>query len=213
MHLTRQLIVLAALLTAGLGPSTPGAAAPGEPTVQQLFSQLQSRRTSDQATTELLKLGNTSASARRFLVIHLPALIQADARDLRPDATGLLRPEWCNAARLAGGLKLVEAAPALARSISLRTSGGLRTATRAEGLTDSPAGTALVQIGDAAIPALRRVLEPGSSVRQADVVYALLLINSPSARVVLGNFAARAAPEEREFIYNRLATWASHDLP
>jgi hypothetical protein len=196
--------VATALLTVGLDPGIPCATAQGKPAVQQLFRQLQSTQTSDQAAVKLLELGNADESARGFLATHLPVLIDADPRDRRPDRTTLLRPEWCNAARLAGGLRLVEAAPALVKWISYRTS-TLMTSSRAEGLTTSPAGTALLQIGDAAIPALRQVLKQSESKPNMDVVYALLQINSPRARAVLRDYAARVQNAEvKEFIHNRL---------
>jgi hypothetical protein len=204
MRSRRELIVAAALLTGGLNPGIPCAAAQGKPAVQRLFRQLQSTQTSDQAAVKLLELGNADASARRFLAAHLPVLIDADPRDRRPDRTTLLRPEWCNAARLAGELRLVEAAPALVRRISYRTS-SLMTSSRAEGLTTSPAGTALLQIGDAAIPALRQALKQSESNPKMDVVYALLQINSPRARALLRDYASSVLnAETREFIHNRL---------
>lgn len=204
MRPCRELLVAAALLTVGLNPGIPCAAAQGKPSVQQLFRQLQSTQTSDQAGIKLLELGNGDARARRFLAAHLPVLIDTDPRDRRPDAATLLRSEWCNAARLAGGLRLVEAAPALVKRISYRTS-SLMTSSRAEGLTTSPAGTALVQIGDAAIPALRQVLKQSESNPNMDVVYALIQINSPRARAELRDYAASVQNAEmREFIHNRL---------
>jgi hypothetical protein len=204
MYLTRRLIVLAALLTVGFEPGIPCAAAQGEPRIQQLFRQLQSAQTSDEAAMKLLDLGNADASARRFLAAHLPVLIDADPRDRRPDRTTTFRPEWCDAARLAGGLRLVEAAPALVKWISYRTS-SLMTSSRAEGLTTSPAGTALLQIGDAAIPALRQVLKQSESKPNMDATYALIQMNSPRARAVLRDYAARVQNAEvREFIHNRL---------
>jgi hypothetical protein len=206
MYLTRRLIVLAAVLTVGFEPGIPCAAAQGEPRIQQLLRQLQSTQTSDQAAVKLLELGNADASARRFLAVHLPVLIDADPRNRRPDRTTTLRPEWCAAARLAGELRLVEAAPALVKWISYRTS-SLMTSSRAEGLATSPAGTALLQIGDAAVPALRQVLKQSESKPNMDVVYALLQINSPRARAVLRDYAPRVQNAEvREFIYNRLET-------
>jgi hypothetical protein len=212
MRFPRQLMVVAALLTWGLDLGIPCATAQGEPTIQQLSRQLQDKQTTDQALTELLKFGNADASARQYLAVHLPALIDADPRDRRPNRHTLLRPEWCNAAQLAGGLKLVEAAPALAKWIGVRT-GNLVTLSTVEGLTNSPAGTALVQIGDPAIPALRQVLEHDTRrTWRSDAAFALILINSQKSKSVLRDYAARAPDRQLgELIRDRLETAASHE--
>jgi hypothetical protein len=212
MRLRRELIVVAALLTWAIEPGILCAATQVKPTIQQLFRQLQDKRTSDQALTELLKLGNADTGVRQFLAIHLPAFIDADPRDRRPNRHTLLRPEWCNAAQLAGGLKLVEAAPALAKWISFRT-GSLVTLSTVEGLTNSPAGTALVQIGDPAIPALRQVLEHDSRrTWRSDAAFALISINSQESKAVLRDYAARAPDRQLgELIRDRLETAASHE--
>lgn len=84
---------------------------------------------------------------------RLPALIEP--------GPGASLQVWCNGVRLAGALKTVEAAPALAKWITVSTEPTLTLSSEAQ-LRTSPAGKALVQIGDPAIPALQNLLEDGN---------------------------------------------------
>jgi hypothetical protein len=215
MHLREELIVALAMLIAGLNTCVPCAIAQAKPTVQQLFRQLQSPTTTDQAAAQLLKLGNADPIARRFLAAHLPALIDADPRKYRfmelVDPRESLRPEWCNAARLAGELKLVEATPALVRHVTARTTPPM-TNSMVVGLTVSPAGTALIQIGDGAIPALLQALHRSGSKPNMDDVYALIQMNSLKARAALRDYAAGIQNATvKEFIRDALQTEEEED--
>jgi hypothetical protein len=205
MRLPKVSPIATVLLVAGIEAGMACSAAQQPPEVEKLFSELQSSETSDHAEMRLLELGNTDAASRRFLAVHLPDMLLADPRERHSDAyTILLRPEWCNAALLAGNLKLVEAAPALVKQISYRTT-PIATANRVEGLTTSPAGTALVELGDAAVPSLRGAVKRGEANPNMDAVYALILINSRRSREVLKEYADTAPnPEIRKFIYSRM---------
>jgi hypothetical protein len=203
MRVPKTSPIVTALLIAGIQAGIVCSAAQKPHEVEQLFQELQSPETSDHAEMRLQELGTTDAASRRFLAAHLPDLLMADPRERRSGAyTILLRPEWCNAALLAGNLKLVEAAPALVKQISYRTT-PVTTSTSVEGLTTSPAGTALLQLGDAAVPALRGVARRGDANPNMDAVYALLLINSRKSREVLKEYADTTPnPEIRKFIYS-----------
>ncbi|HXO88748.1 MAG TPA: hypothetical protein VN885_08870 [Candidatus Acidoferrales bacterium] len=150
MRPRRVLLVMAALLIWRVGAEIPSIWAQSRPTVQQLFRELQSNRTSDHAEAQLRELGSTGVHARRFLALHLPALIETDPRTTEEerDRGQPIRLTWRNEVRLAGELKIVEAAPGLAKWITVSTSGGMALGIGEEALVDSPAGQALVQIGD-----------------------------------------------------------------
>jgi hypothetical protein len=93
-------------------------------------------------------------------------------------------PQWLNAVRLAGELKIAEAAPSLAKWIVVDQFGEI-TASMVQRLDIDPAGKALSQIGDPAIPTLIVILAYGT-VRQCRVAYlALNLIGSVNAKALL----------------------------
>lgn len=103
--------------------------------------------------------------------------------------------QWLNAVSLAGELKIVEAMPALAKWVSVRTGGGMTTLSSESGLINSPAGTALVQIGDPAIPALQETLEHGELHTRWDSARALVLVNSPKAKAALREHSLRESDQ------------------
>lgn len=142
--------------------------------VPRLFEQLQSEATTDQANQEFLKLGPSNSDARKYLAAHLPSLISQKPED-HPHV-------WINAIRLAGAFRIVEAIPALAGWVGLPASqSGMGTLAETERLDSHPAGKALVQIGEPAIPALLGVLNKGTT-RERWVTYrALILIGSTGA--------------------------------
>lgn len=63
------------------------------------------------------------------------------------------------------------------------------------GLINSPAGTALVQIGDPAIPALQETLEHGELHTRWDSARALVLVNSPKAKAALREHSLRESDQ------------------
>lgn len=142
-----------------------------------LFRQLQAPGTTNEATVALLKQGATQVSVRRYLGSGLPPLIEAGWKSSSWQV-------WKNEVRLAGELKITETAPALAKWISL-DSVGETSAGQFERLQTNPAGKALAQIGDPAIPSLVSVLGTGTVRERRSAYFALNLIDSPSAKAAM----------------------------
>jgi HEAT repeat protein len=108
--------------------------------------------------------------------------------------------------RLAGELKIAEAAPALAKWIRFNNGTGTLGLTREAGLVDYPAGQALVQIGAPAIPTLVLVLEHGNVYERWNAAYALNLIGLPQAKTALRDRLKREPDSTmRDFIENALS--------
>src|ERR1700676_3612978 len=101
----RKACILAMLCMAGLLPrlSSQEALDPSA-----LFQQLQSKETTENAKEFLLRRANTDQEVRKYLANNLPAMIQG--------AKGATA-SWLSAVRLAGELKITEAAPALTTRI------------------------------------------------------------------------------------------------
>lgn len=137
----------------------------------QLFKQLQSEQTSDQATAEFMKLGPKNQRARDFLIQHLPSVI---ARE--PSGHYV----WLNSVRLAGKFQIVEAAPGLIKWINAASEAG-GTLTEVDRLDPFPCARALVQIGEPAVPALTEALEKGDYRHQWVAYRVLITIGSPRA--------------------------------
>ena len=206
----RNLPGIIAVLAFLAGPGTRCVPAQGHPSILELFQKLESDETAHDFVDQVRDLGGSDTAARKYLVDHLPALIEAGPRSYHPsdppDATvQFLNPAWLYAVSVADDLKMVECASALAKLISVRTSPitGLSTEARLE---YSPAGTALIHIGDPAIPALRALLEKGNLRERWDSVHALLRIDSPKATAVLRDYVSHGSDESlRQFIERALA--------
>jgi len=151
-------------------------------TTSALFRKLESAQTTDQAAEQLLGLGKANAMARQYLAVHLPPLIEAG-----PQSSVSV---WANAVDLAGELRIVDAAPALAKWIRVRVGGPVTGLSQEINLRHNPAAAALARIGNPAIPALEGPLEQGDLNERWEAVYALDLISSPKARSVLHKHAA-----------------------
>jgi hypothetical protein len=95
---------------------------------------------------------------------------------------------------LAGDLRIAEAASALAKWISWNTVPFVTLSSESH-LRTSPAGTALVRIGDPAVPALQKILEKGYTVERWRTTYALNIISSPIANEALREHAP-SEPDE-----------------
>jgi hypothetical protein len=200
-----RIIMISVLACMGLivqAQSTPQAATQAA----TLFEQLQSDRCclhtpfpgepggpksspTAQVANQLLKLGQSEPAARAYLAAHLPAFIGAG-----PQAFA-----WFDAVRLAGALKIAEAAPALSKHIEVPI-GSAQTLGEAAHLKDSPAGLALVQIGDPAVPALDEILKHGNVNQRWKAVYALDLIGSARAKAVLTKDAPEQSDELKSFL-------------
>jgi hypothetical protein len=142
--------------------------------MRDLLDQIQVESTTKDATEQFLKIRPDDAEAKKYLAIQLPTLISKDPKE-RPHA-------WINEVRLAGAFKITEAIPALTKWIGLPMSdspgGTLGERVRLEPF---PAGHALVQIGEPAVPTLINVLE-STDWRERWVAYrALDMIGTPGA--------------------------------
>jgi HEAT repeat protein len=171
--------------------------AQGSKQVQALLQQLQSAQNTDEAAEKLLKLANSDSKVREQLAVQLPTILDKGPHEPAQP--------WTNAVRLAGELKIAEAAPALAKWIRLNAGTGTLSLSREARLVDYPAGQALVQIGVPAIPALVGVLDSGNLYERWNAAYALNLIGSPQAKTVLRDHLRREQdPTMRDFIEKAL---------
>ncbi len=177
---SRNGFVIATLISLIASSGSVGFAQTGSTTLT-LFRELESAQTTNQAAEQLLRLGKTNAMARQYLAAHLPPLIEAGPQ--------FSVPVWGNAVDLAGELGIVNAAPALAKWISVRNS-PVTGLSQEVSLRHNPAAAALARIGNPAIPALEGPLERGDLNERREAVYALDLIGSPKARSVLHKHAA-----------------------
>ena len=170
----------------------PQVTAQGPAQVDQLLGQLQRPGTTDRAREELLTEGQSDPETKKYLAQRLPPLIE------RGPSNGF--DAWVNAARLAGNLRLVEAASALARWIGVNT-GGTTTLSTEVRLQHSPAARALVDIGEPALPSLRLILQRAKLNERWVAVWALDAIGSPNAMSVLRAHAPREPdPNLQKFI-------------
>jgi len=141
-----------------------------------LFEQLQHAESTDAAADALLASADANAATRRFLAKKLPDMIDAGWKGCYP--------QWRNAARLAGDLRIAGAAPALAKWISLDDVGET-SAGAYQRLETNPAGKALSQIGDPAIPVLVNILHNGTAHERQNVYLVLYAIGSPLAKFTI----------------------------
>jgi hypothetical protein len=145
--------------------------------VPQLFEQLQSEKTTDQATSQFLKPGPGNVNAKSYLAPHLPVIISQKPKN---------HYVWLNSVRLAGTFRITEAIPALIKWINAaaETGGTLAENNR---LDSYPCAKALVQIGEPAVPALIETLEKGDSRHQWFACRVLFMIGTPRAIDALRN--------------------------
>ena len=184
------LIATIAVLAYWTGPGLRSTEAQSHPQEAELFQRLHSQKTTDGARIQLLQLAKSEPSIKRGLAVQLPLLIEAGPNSCPQNEIIDLEKRWhsCpwfNAVELAGNLKIAEAAPALTRWISWRSSSiivGLSSEARLDFL---PAAKALAQIGDAAIAAVQDVLNHGNSDERAKAVRVLCIVHSPEAKAAL----------------------------
>jgi hypothetical protein len=139
-----------------------------------LFQQLQLRDTTDKAREALFTRGTLDPQTRAYLCANLPIMIEKGVKGASH--------QWRNAALLAGQLRIVEAAPALAKWIGLDYFGDDITLAQVERLETNPAAKALSVIGDPAIPTLKNVLEHGSAHERFYAYLTLRDIDTVTAR-------------------------------
>lgn len=171
MSLFLQTVVLIFSLIGAKGASTH---AQSPPSIPKIFAQSQVEETTDQATDLFLKMGPSNVAARAYLAAHLPRLIGQEPA-AKPHV-------WLNSVRLAGAFRIEEVIPSLAKCIAV-PAGTPRGSTLTEALRlDSlPAGKALSQIGEPAIPTLVGILNAGTRPEKWVAYRALFLIGSPRA--------------------------------
>ena|SRR6516165_476627 len=139
------------LVTVGLTIAPICAAAQHSESVVLAFERLQSESPTEikQGSEQLVRLGTSDPKAREYIAFRLPPLIEKGPKDYLG--------RWITLVRLAGELKIAEAAPALAKWLTIDNIGEISTAGFMR-MENNPAGAALVQIGDPAIPAVITVL-------------------------------------------------------
>jgi len=184
MRILPKLIASMATIGYLCAPGFHGTMAQNHPSPSKLIQQLRSERTTDAAREELLQLGKSDPAVRKSLTVSLPTLIE-----IGPTMANC--PEypcrvWKNAVEVAAGLQIGEAAPAIARWITVKDINphpGIHP--YGNKLEMNPAAIALSQIGDPAISALQHVLDHGSSDEHALAVRSLCTIDTPKAKAVL----------------------------
>ena len=174
------------------------AASQSKSTPAELFAELESEKTADQAGMQLRKLAKSDPAARQYLATNLPALVEHG-----PKAH---LAAWRNAVQIAGDLRLVEAVPALAKWLGLDTGPGFGTLAEEARLDRNWPGKALVQIGDPSVPSVQNVLEHGTSRERWTAAFVLDNIGSQRARAALREHRADEPDESlRSFILKALS--------
>ena len=153
---------------------------------EALFEKLQSERTSRAAYEQFLKTGKRHSDLRKYLTDRLPEKIAAGPGD-HPTV-------WENDVLLAGHLRIVEAIPALVQQLDQRIPQDLSGLSNEELLRDFPAGAALGELGEPAIPALSSVLETSGYQKRWVAIRALNLIGARAATEAL----SRHLPSESD---------------
>jgi hypothetical protein len=204
MLISRKWVAALLVLAYWGGSGVRCALAQDRPTAAELVQELRSAQTTDAAKGELLKLGTSGPEARNYLAVHLPPLIENGPT--RADCPGNSCGPWINTVELAGQLKIVEAAPALAKWINWREPGRPVVGIPIEaGLIFYPAARALIKIGDPGIPAVQDALESGNSGVHYPAVRVLCIINSASAKAALrDDLGQESDPQLRAMIKRAL---------
>jgi hypothetical protein len=183
--------ILALLLVLGglTAYETAVASAQGN-SISDLFLKLKSNQTAT-AARQLRFMSRSDPSVKLYLSKNLPAIV-----DVGPSHTASQWPDpvWLNAVSLSGALKITECAPSLAKWISVRSS-PIVTYSMESNLRNSPAGHALVLIGDPSIPSLQKVLSDGNTDERWESARALILIGTPQALAVLREHVSHETDE------------------
>ena len=177
-----------------MGPWACPALAQGTPTPAELLPKLETEATADQAVEQLRKLAQSDPAARRFLIVHLPPIIEAGPK--------IHTQAWRSAVQLAGDLRMVEAAPALAKWLGVDTGSDISDMHPEARLEHNSPGKALFQIGDPAIPFVQPVLAHGTLRERWTAAYVLNRIDSGQARGALRKHLTENEPDStlRDFI-------------
>jgi HEAT repeat protein len=159
------------------------------PDLDAILTALTEERTSNEATQALLSRGNTHPEVRGYLARRLPTLL--DQYKERRD--GNLNVVWGNEARVAGELKIAEAAPVLAKRIDMLTSGPSG-GSLGYNFLDYAAPEALISIGPPSVPYVIDVVKHGKSLQREIAAHVLRYIHTPEAWRAL----EEALPHEKD---------------
>jgi hypothetical protein len=188
--MTWRLITAFLALGCWCGPGVDSMLPQSHPSPSELVQQLQSKKTTNNARDELLRLGKSDPEVREYLAAHLPRLIESGPRTA--DCQENSCETWLNAVKLAGQLKIAKAVPALAQWISWRERPAPLGLSSEANLVFYPAATALWEIGNPAVPAVQHVLESDQRppFRRIDE-RVLCIINTPESKAALRDFLPR----------------------
>lgn len=161
----------------------------------RLVGELQNPATAEAAAQQLRAIAEKDQETRQLLAMKVPGLIAQFSQG----------PVWLSAVRLAGDLRIPQAALPLAMSLNRDTSGGSTTFAEYLRLDSDPVAAALVQIGDPAIEPVRRKLENGNLSERRRATMVLVNINSTKSKQVLHSHLARESdPHLSQFIRQHL---------
>lgn len=208
--------VLTTILSVLLSLATSGAhnQRSATPDIQVLFQELQETTTTNEATVKLAKLGRENRTAREYLAVHLPPLIENLPALAAKIAPGAVRADVAgNVIQLAGDVKLREAVPALVKVLPKDEPGGSFTMGSWERLENDPIGKVLAKIGDASVIPVSRLLgDPDSDTRWRAALI-LLNIGSPVARRALRSHIPKEQdPNLRERLIHDVGSMRSKQL-
>jgi HEAT repeat protein len=162
---------------------------------ETLFAQLQADATTDNALKQFLKRTPQDSDAQKYLATHLPEQI------LQGPQSDHARV-WVNEVHLAGAFRIEEAIPALVKWMEQPI--GLpegQTLSSVENLITVPAGRAMAQIGEPAIPALADALKTGNYERRWVACRALNMVGTPRAiRALMDHLGQESDPELKTYI-------------
>jgi HEAT repeat protein len=213
MYSGQKLSITRALLGWGMALVISCKPAQAQPSVQQLFRDLQSTGKTDRAEVQLLRIATSNEDARQFLAARLPALIEEDPAPTKSDDQQgrWVRAVWQNSVQLAGELRIADAVPALVKWFTVSTSPIVGLGAGEEALVDTPAAMALANIGDPSVPSVQPLLSRQDSNERYHAAYVLLSINSPKADGVLRDYVKSGQDRGlADFIDNRLAVRAAN---
>ena len=197
MGIAEYLIVIAVM---AVNHAPTAVSLQAEEPVATVFQRLQSSGNIHEATEQLLNRGRSDPKVREYIARHLPPMIEKG-----PGEKGDHLGPWIEFVRLARELKIAEAAPALTKWLTIDNIGEITTGGFIR-LENNPAGKALAEIGDPAVPAVARVFDRGTLRERRYAVYVLNLINSPSAKATLQERLSREPDKDlRDFIRKSLA--------
>ena len=150
--------------------------------LEQTFENLQSSNglVSHAAARQLVKLGKSSPSVRKFLEVHLPALLEKNL----PGSDAYMEPLWQNGFMVAGKLKITQAIPALLKHLTDKTSPVVGISYNYM-FRNREAVWALIDMGPPAVPALTGVLRHGNPLRREAAAFVLGRIGNAQARDAL----------------------------